>query len=80
MKKTHTSNNPEIETVYNLTDATGIIVDRASKATRKLLCGTFKEFTQSPTFSSDSILQEIQHKRTVMGISCDYVVWNISRI
>ena len=50
MKKTHTSNSPEIETVYNLTDATGIIVDRAAKATRKLLLETLKEFTQSPIF------------------------------
>lgn len=51
MKKTHTSNSTErIETVYNLTDATEIIVNRAAKATRRLLLGALKEFTQSPIF------------------------------
>lgn len=50
MKKTHISNSPEIETVYNLTDATEIIVNRAAKVTRRLLLDAFKEFTQSPIF------------------------------
>lgn len=51
MKKTHISNSTErIETVYNLTDATEIIVNRAAKATRRLLLCAFKEFTQSPIF------------------------------
>lgn len=43
-------NSEEIETVYNLTEATEILTNRAIKAAKKLLIGTFKDFMQSPIF------------------------------